>query len=123
MNNQISLKRLITIIFFGLTMFPLIGYSDNFDIQDIGIIKKGEELYKTRCSNCHGQNAKGKSNGFFLSPNLTTFEKGYNAFLDIITNGYGRMPAWGGRSKLTELQIYELVSYLKRISNEKANWN
>ena len=123
MNNQITLKHLIIIIFLSSTAFPFLGYSDNLDIQDIDVIKKGEELYKKRCANCHGQNAKGKNNGFFLSPNLTNFEKGYNGFLNILTNGYGRMPAWGGRSKLTNLQLYELASYLKHISTEKANWN
>ena len=118
MNNQISFKHLIILIFLSLTVFPYLSFSDNIDV-----IKKGEELYKKRCANCHGQNAKGKNNGFFLSPNLTNFEKGYNGFLNILTNGYGRMPAWGGRSKLTNLQLDELASYLKYISTEKANWN
>jgi len=121
MNNRISLTHLIIIIFLFLATFA--SYSDNLDIQDIDFIKKGEELYKKRCANCHGKNAKGKNNGFFLSPNLTNFEKGYNGFLNILTNGYGRMPAWGGRSKLTNLQLDELASYLKHISTEKANWN
>ena len=54
---------------------------------------------------------------------LTNFEKGYNEFLNILTNGYGRMPAWGGRSKLTNLQLDELASYLRHISTEKSKWN
>ena len=108
---------LIGIKFLSCFIITNITYSNNLDI------KNGEVLYKKRCANCHGKNAKGKSNGFFLSPNLTIFNKGYDQFLNILTNGYGRMPAWGGRSILTKTQISELLSYLKYIGTEKANWN
>ncbi len=80
------------------------------------------ELYKNRCANCHGDNAKGKSNGFFLSPSLKDFDKGYEEFISILMNGYRRIPAWGGRSKLTNEQLNQLASYLKNISSKKANW-
>jgi mono/diheme cytochrome c family protein len=90
--------------------------------ENKGFITAGGELYKNRCANCHGDNAKGKSNGFFLSPSLKDFDKGYEEFISILMNGYGRMPAWGGRSKLTNEQINQLASYLKNISSKKANW-
>ena len=86
-------------------------------------IKNGEKIYKERCANCHGKNAEGKNNGFFLSPNLTVYNKGYEKFLDILTNGYGRMPACGGISILKKSQIEELSLYLKHIATDKTNWN
>ena len=86
-------------------------------------IKNGEKIFKERCASCHGMNAEGKNNGFFLSPNLTVYNKGYEKFLDILTNGYGRMPAWGGRSILKKNQIEELTLYLKHIATDKTNWN
>ena len=51
------------------------------------------------------------------------YRKGYEKFLDILTNGYGRMPAWGGRSILKKNQIEELSLYLKHIATDKTNWN
>ena len=97
-------------------------YPTNSVSEDINIIKSGSELYKKRCSNCHGIDAEGKSNGFFISPNLKVFNKGYTNFLDIIVNGYGRMPAWGGYTELSKEQIGQLASYLSSISSEEANW-
>ena len=58
----------------------------------------------------------------FLSPNLKIFKKGYPSFLNILVNGYGRMPAWGGKSKLNKEELNQLTSYLEKISSEEANW-
>ena len=63
-------------------------YSSNLKSENIASIRAGGELYKNRCSNCHGINAQGKNNGFFLSPNLTIFNKGYEEFMSILINGY-----------------------------------
>ena len=104
-------------VFYLCIVFNNTVFSNAFDI------KKGEVIYKERCSSCHGKNAEGKNNGFFLSPNLTVFNKGYEKFLDILTNGYGRMPAWGGRSVLKKSQIEELSLYLKYIAIDKSNWD
>ena len=90
--------------------------------KDTSSINAGLELYKKRCSNCHGIDANGKSNGFFISPNLKIFKKGYKDFINILVEGYGRMPAWGGTSKLTNNQLNQLASYLESISHEGANW-
>jgi len=104
------------------TILPTKLYPTNSISEDINIIKSGSELYKKRCSNCHGIDAKGKSNGFFMSPNLKVFNKGYINFIDIIVNGYGRMPAWGGYTELSKKQINQLASYLSSISSDEANW-
>ena len=112
--------NLLTVLFF--LFCPVKSYSVNLLSQNPDAINLGAELYKKRCSNCHGKNAQGKDNGFFLSPNLRIFKKGYNEFLEILVNGYGRMPAWGGRSKLSKNQLDELASYLEHISTPEANW-
>lgn len=110
------------IILFFLTILTMETYSINTLSKDINSINSGAELYKKRCSNCHGADAQGKDNGFFLSPNLKKFQKGYVNFLNILVNGYGRMPAWGGKSELNSEQLNQLASYLKHISSEEANW-
>ena len=61
-----------TIFFLSIfIILPIKVYPINSISKDINIISSGLELYKKKCSNCHGINAQGKSNGFFLSPNLT----------------------------------------------------
>ncbi len=117
---MITYFKTLLVIFFLL--YPYKNYSANSNSEEKFFIEAGKELYKKRCSNCHGGNAQGKNNGFFLSPNLRVFDKGYKKFLVILKNGYGRMPAWGGTSKLTENQLNQLASYIKHISLEKASW-
>ncbi len=119
---NISLFNLYTLLIF-IFIFPFKVLSINPLAEDVNAINAGAELYKTRCSNCHGINAKGKENGFFLSPNLKIFDKGYNSFLNILVNGYGRMPAWGGTSRLTKEQLNQLAAFLKNIADKEANWN
>tara|TARA_S200000501_G_C20596544_1_gene643968 strand:- start:145 stop:540 length:396 start_codon:yes stop_codon:yes gene_type:complete len=122
--NKIYINSLLVITFLSvLIILPNDLYCSNPLAKDINSINLGEELYKERCSNCHGIDAKGKSNGFFLSPDLKKFKKGYESFLYILTNGYGRMPAWGGKSKLSKKQLNELAAYLKKISSNQANWD
>ena len=113
---------LIIIIVFHIVIFPIKIFSINPLSEDVSSINSGETLYKNICSNCHGNNAQGKDNGFFLSPNLKIFDKGYDSFLNILEYGYGRMPAWGGKGKLSNDQLNQLASYLEHISSEEANW-
>ena len=120
--NSYKYFPIIIILILNFTLLSFKTYSTDSNSNKIDLIKNGEELYKKRCANCHGPDGKGKSNGFFLSPNLTIFKKGYASYLNILQNGYGRMPAYGGRSELTILQLDELVSYLKNISTNEANW-
>ena len=116
------MKRLHFIFFCFLVFFPLKAFSVNPLSKNTDSITSGAELYKERCSNCHGDYALGKNNGFFLSPNLTIFDKGYMEFLYVLKNGYGRMPAWGGGSKLNKTQLDQLASYLESISSKESNW-
>ena len=121
--QRIYLKLILIIItVFYIIIFPIKLYSTNPLSKENDSINTGEELYKNICSNCHGNKAEGKDNGFFLSPNLKVFTKGYDEFLNILKYGYGRMPAWGGNVQLSKEQINQLASYLASISSEEANW-
>ena len=122
-NQNIYLKLVSRIILlFYLIIFPIKIYSTNPLSKDTNAINSGAVLYKKICSNCHGNNAQGKDNGFFLSPNLKIFKKGYDNFLNILVNGYGRMPAWGGSNKLNKIQLNQLAAYLEKISSHNTNW-
>lgn len=60
--------------------------------QAEGNIENGEKIYKrNRCETCHGQNLEGNA----AFPNLTTSPKAKDkaAFVEIVTNGKGAMPA------------------------------
>ena len=121
--QRIYLKLILIIItVFYIIIFPIKLYSTNPLSKENDSINTGAELYKNICSNCHGNKAEGKDNGFFLSPNLKVFSKGYNEFLNILKYGYGRMPAWGGKGKLSKDQLNQLAAYLEFISSEEANW-
>ena len=121
--QTIYLKLILIIItVFYIIIFPVKLYSNNPLSQANDSINTGAELYKNICSNCHGNKAEGKDNGFFLSPNLKVFTKGYDEFLIILKYGYGRMPAWGGKGKLSKDQLNQLAAYLEYISSEEANW-
>ena len=126
---QIKKDIKVCVIFFFKVVFYIYFVTSNLNAKSINplsmdadSINNGAKLYKKRCSNCHGINAEGKNNGFFLSPNLKKFEKGYASFLNILVNGYGRMPAWGGKSELTDIQLNQLAAYLEQIAYEKKNW-
>ena len=110
------------LIILFVCMITLTSHSINPLAGNTDSINAGKNLYKQRCSNCHGTSANGKDNGFFMSPSLRKFNRGYLGFIDTLTNGYGRMPAWGGMSKLSSSQLNELASYLESISIESSNW-
>ena len=114
--KSLKIYQITFIIYLSIALNNTV-YSKNLNIIN------GGKIYKERCASCQGKNAEGKNNGFFLSPNLTVYNKGYEKFLNILTNGYGRMPAWGGRSMLKKNQTEELLLYLKHIATDKTNWN
>ena len=121
--QRIYLKLILIIItVFYIIIFPVKLYSNNPLSKDNDSINTGAELYKNICSNCHGNKAEGKDNGFFLSPNLKVYSKGYDEFLNILKYGYGRMPAWGGKGKLSKDQLNQLAAYLEYISSKESNW-
>ena len=66
----------------------------------------GQLLYQKNCARCHGANGKkGASGAHDLTlSNLNAFGRTY-----LVTNGMGKMPAFG--KKLTPEQVQQVVAY------------
>lgn len=74
--------------------------------------------YKAKCALCHGPDGKGTPTGQkmgtrdFASPDV----KGETdaQLTDVITKGKGKMPAYGGKLKDTEIK--DLVAYVRSLA-------
>ncbi len=76
-----------------------------------------EDIYAKECASCHGKDGRAKTfkSKFVHARNFTdaqwqdtaTDERLFNS----ITNGKGKMPAWG--KKLSEAEINSLVKYVR----------
>lgn len=64
-------------------------------------------LYSANCSNCHGADRAGGNAPPLLPGSLT---KEFSAYVSIVTDGSGPMPAWG--SKLSMEEINALVEFI-----------
>ena len=115
-------KILILIFCFYISISFSFADSLNPLSGNLEAINSGKKLYNIKCSKCHGPKAKGINNGHTKTPDLSRYRRGYIAFIDVLVNGYSRMPAWGGMSELTRTQLDQLASYLKHISLEKPSW-
>ena len=66
----------------------------------------GQLLFQKNCVRCHGANGQLGRNGAhnLTKSNLNSFGRTY-----LVTNGLGKMPAFG--KKLTPAQVQEVVAY------------
>ena len=66
----------------------------------------GQLLFQQNCVRCHGANGKRGLNGAhdLTKSNLNGFGRTY-----LVTNGMGKMPAFG--KKLTAAQVQQVVAY------------
>ena len=66
----------------------------------------GQLLYQKNCVRCHGANGKRGLNGAhdLTKSNLNAFGRTY-----LVTNGMGKMPAFG--KSLTPAQVQQVVAY------------
>lgn len=66
----------------------------------------GQLLYQKNCLRCHGANGKKGANGAhdLTKSNLNAFGRTY-----LVTNGMGKMPAFG--KTLTPAQVQQVVAY------------
>ncbi|MDZ7736679.1 MAG: cytochrome c [Gammaproteobacteria bacterium] len=75
----------------------------------------GWRMYRSQCTQCHGQDAQGTTIGPNLLDRLNQ-RVDYPRFVDVITNGYrgqmGVMPAWNENKAVME-HIPNLYMYLK----------
>ncbi len=116
-------KIFILMICFFITFSYSFSKSPNPLSGAQNAIDKGKTLYNVKCSKCHGPKARGINNGHTKTPDLRKYRRGYTNFIDILVNGYARMPAWGGMGKLNNTQINQLAAYLESLATKNANWN
>lgn len=110
------------------------GYSDTGDDtttaaaggEDVGGAAQGQEIYRSTCAACHGQNAEGVDGlGTKLSDNKFIQDQSNADLILFITVGRSttdpanttgvEMPAKGGNSSLTEQDIADVVDYLRTL--------
>ena len=93
------MKKLLILI---ILSFPSISYAED-------LIKIGENIFynKEACINCHILNAADGGNNQLSKEHV----------INIVTNGYGVMPAYKG--KLSEKEIEAVAIF---VSTEGKNW-
>lgn len=116
-------KILILIFCFYISISFSFADSLNPLSGNLEAINSGKKLYNIKCSKCHGPKAKGINNGHTKTPDLSKYRRGYIAFIDVLVNGYSRMPAWGGMGKLDSNQIDQLASYIESLNSNNLKWN
>ena len=67
----------------------------------------GKTVYDANCASCHGASGEGSANYPAVAG------EGGSEAIDIVTNGDGAMPAFGG--SLTEQEIADVVAYLETL--------
>jgi len=79
--------------------------------------RSAEEIYANECATCHGKDGRAKTfkSKFIHARNFTDaqWQDSVNdeRLFNSITNGKGKMPAWG--KKLSEAEINSLVKYVR----------
>ncbi len=78
----------------------------------------GADLYKAKCQMCHGADGKptamAAKNGAKPLSDPTIAKKSEKDFIEVTTNGVGKMPAYKG--KLTDEQIKAVATYMKGLA-------
>jgi mono/diheme cytochrome c family protein len=75
-------------------------------------LDQGQMLYSRQCGGCHGARGEGR-----MGPNLTDEYTLYggtiSAIQNVIKNGHGGMPAFGGR--MSDTDIFRIANYVNSI--------
>lgn len=94
--------------------------------EDVGGAANGQELFKTTCAACHGQNAEG-IDGLGTDMHDNAFVQAQSNADLIVFLAVGRsttdpdnttgvdMPAKGGNSSLTDQDLSDIVDYLRTL--------
>lgn len=83
------------------------------------LLSAGAEIYKANCKVCHSQGINGapvfgnKKNWAPRAP------QGIDVLVEHATNGYGLMPAKGGKTHLQEADIRAAITYMLSAIEEK----
>ncbi|MGH1440380.1 MAG: c-type cytochrome [Cellvibrionaceae bacterium] len=99
------LKRIYVPLTIAL-LFLMVGCSKDPDLE------KGAEIYSSVCKVCHAQGINGApvyGNKKMWSKRT---DKGLDALVQNASNGFGLMPAKGGRTELTEDEIRAAIKHM-----------
>ena len=84
------------------------------------VAQDGAATYKAKCAVCHGADGKGSAAGVQMgAPDFTSadVQKQTDAQLtETITKGKGKMPAYDGKLKDTEIK--DLVAYIRGLAKK-----
>jgi mono/diheme cytochrome c family protein len=108
------LKAFVSRLVFGCLLFSCIELYAQTPAS--GRTLTANPVYEHNCAKCHGKAAEGRH---FGGPSLVS-EKvqavSDEELINIITNGKGRMPKYGG--KLSEADIQNLVAQIKALNKK-----
>jgi mono/diheme cytochrome c family protein len=111
MNRQAQWMAKVGVSILGLTFLALLATTVSGQAP-------GEPIYKTKCAVCHGPDGKGetavgKANKLRDIGSAEVQKQSDDELGAIITNGKGKMPAYG--KSLKPEQIKELVAYIRSL--------
>jgi mono/diheme cytochrome c family protein len=91
-----------------ITAFAPAGSFGMASAQDPAAVEAGEALYSEHCAECHGENLRSSSS----VPDLRDLRQDQRGYFDqIVTDGKGQMPAWGG--VMNEPELNQLWAYIR----------
>jgi len=90
-----------------------------------GNVQHGAEIYKAKCTPCHGPNGKGDgplAKSLNPKPRNHTDAAYMNSrtdeqLLEVIRNGKGAMPAWG-KSGMSESDMRDVLAYVRTLAGK-----
>lgn len=89
------------------------------------VLRRGQQRYGMFCTPCHGQTGAGDGmivrRGYpkpasFHEERLREMPEGY--FFDVVTNGFGRMPAYGSQIPATDR--WAIIAYLRVLQESQG---
>jgi cytochrome c6 len=110
------------LIGFSVVFISLFLFTATFVIAAGDNVPSGQKLYETKCTQCHGKDAKGVAKmAKVLKVELTVVDLTQGAAvtiatadkIKIVTTGQKKMPKFKG--KLTDEQIQDVVKYLESL--------
>src|SRR4051794_18609644 len=92
----------------GIAACAVLAFVVIASAQDQASIAAGEALYDEHCAMCHGEKLR-DSGSFPDLRELRADQRTY--FVQIVTDGKGQMPAWGGQ--LNEKELDQIWAYIQ----------
>ena len=91
-----------------IAAFALAGSFGMASAQDRAAVEAGEALYAEYCAECHGENLRSSGS----VPDLRDLREDQRGYFDqMVNDGKGQMPAWGG--VLNEPELNQLWAYIR----------